>query len=61
MIVRLFGERYGLNVQQAFRYLYSFRGLQHLNEHYEIEHTLSVEDTIYGLVQVCKRNGGQLE
>ncbi|MBR1687938.1 MAG: DUF3791 domain-containing protein [Prevotella sp.] len=60
MIVREFGRRYKMTVQQAFRYLYRFKGIQHLDDFYDVEHLLPVDDTLHGLVAVCHKNGGRL-
>jgi hypothetical protein len=32
-----------------------------LIEHYEIEHTLSLDDAVDDLERVCRRNGGVLQ
>lgn len=60
LIVRRFAERFRLTVQEAFRYLYNFKGIHFLNEFYDVEHTVSVDDAIVDLITVCKKNGGQL-
>ena len=52
MIIRAFGAHFQLSVQQACSYLYL--------DHYDVEHTLPVEDTIEALANVCRRNGGLL-
>jgi hypothetical protein len=35
-------------------------GLQFLMENYEIEHTLSKEDTLEALTRIAHRNGGHI-
>lgn len=55
-----FASRYNLNSKETFDYLYRHSGIKFLEEHYEIEHTLSLEDVIDDIVMVCKKNGGYL-
>ena len=59
-VVRAFGERFKLTVQQAFRYLYNFKGIHFLERNYDVEHTLSIEDAVEDLILICKKNGGEL-
>lgn len=59
-VIRMFGSRFDLTVQQAFRYLYNFKGIQFLLEYYDVEHTLSIDDTVDNLIKVCQKNGGEL-
>ena len=59
-VIRTFGERFNLTVQQSLRYLYNFKGIRFLLEYYDVEHTLSIEDTVDDLVKVCQKNGGEL-
>ncbi len=60
MCVFLFGKRMGVDAQEAMSYLLRYRGISHLDEHYEAEHTLPIEDTLDALTLVCHRNGGIL-
>ena len=59
-VIRMFGSRFDLTIQQAFRYLYNFKGIRFLLEYYDVEHTLSIEDTVDVLIKVCQKNGGEL-
>ena len=59
-VIRTFGDRFNLTVQQSFRYLYNFKGIQFLLEYYDVEHTLSIDDTVDALIKVCQKNGGEL-
>lgn len=59
-VIRTFGDRFNLTVQQSFRYLYNFKGIRFLLEYYDVEHTLSIDDTIDALIKVCQKNGGEL-
>lgn len=47
-------------VKESFLYLDKYKGLDYLQEFYDVEHTLSPADTIEALTLVCKRNGGYL-
>ena len=49
-----------LSTEQACAYLYDFKGLDFLNECYEIESTLSPRIMVEDLQEVCTRNGGVL-
>lgn len=55
-----FAKKNQLSSQDAFRFLYDYKGLDFLDENYEIEHTLSLNDAIADLEQVCRNNGGVL-
>lgn len=50
-----------LDRQASFRYLYNNKGIAFLKEHYEIEHTLSMQDAIDDLTIICQRNGGKIQ
>jgi hypothetical protein len=55
-----FADRAGISTSKAFRYLVDYGGIQFLTEHYDIEHTLSLDDTIDDLEHICRGNGGTL-
>ena len=54
-------DRYRLTAKEAFEYLYEFQGLKFLENFYNIQHTLSFDDTVDSLTIVCRDNGGNLE
>ncbi|MFA7079232.1 MAG: DUF3791 domain-containing protein [Syntrophomonas sp.] len=58
--VNEFANKFGLSTTEAFDYLYKYKGIAFIKEHYEAQHCLSLEDTIDDLVVVCKKNGGLL-
>ncbi len=58
MCVFLFASRFGMGVKDALGYLLDFDGIGFLDENYDIEHTLPIEDTLEALQVVCARNGG---
>ena len=55
-----FARKKQITKQAAFLYLDQYKGLSFLAEHYEIEHTLSMEDAMSDLDTVCRNNGGTL-
>lgn len=55
-----FASRFGLGSKAAYNYLKEYNGINFLNENYEIEHTLSIDDAVDDMVTVCKNNGGYL-
>lgn len=58
--INAFATRYKLTAKQAFAYLQRFRGIEFLDECYEAEHQLSLDDAVNDLSIICKRNGGAL-
>ncbi len=60
MCVNAFAQKKNMDSRSAFRYLYNNKGIQYLKEHYEIEHTLPLNDTIEALTVVCRQNGGAI-
>jgi len=58
--INAFADRYRLTAKQAFAYLNRFKGISFLDECYEAEHQLSLEDAVNDLSIICKRNGGGL-
>ena len=55
-----FARRFNINPTEAFEYLNINKGLEFLDEHYDLEHCLSLEDAIDDLVLICSQNGGAL-
>jgi hypothetical protein len=55
-----FAERFSTNDKQAYQYLAQYGGISFLTEHYEIEHTLSLDDAIDDITLICHNNGGDL-
>lgn len=56
-----FAKRKKINRQEAYNYLKKYKGLEFLNECYEAEHTVSLNDAVEDLTQVCKKNGGKIQ
>ena len=59
-IIGAFAQRFSLTNAKAYKYLRQFKGLDFLTNHYEIEHTLSVDDAVEDITIVCNRHGGTL-
>ena len=58
--VNEFAHQHNLNVKEAFRYLFQFKGIAFINENYEVEHTLDFGTVIEDLGILCRKNGGTL-
>jgi len=55
-----FASAHNLSRKDAFIYLYTNKAIAFLKEHYEIEHTLSIEDAVEDMAVICRQNGGTL-
>ena len=53
-----FADRFNITAKESFNYLYEYKGIEFLKEHYDIEHTLSIDDTLEDLTLICRNNGG---
>ena len=56
--VNEFANRFHIAPKEAFFYLYDYKGIEFIKEHYDIEHTLSLDDAVEDLIMVCRNNGG---
>jgi len=56
-----FAESFNISPKKSYEYLSKYGGIKFLLEHYEIEHTLSLDDAIDDLQLICQQNGGLLE
>ena len=56
-LIAEFAEKFGIGEKQAYNYLSRFKGLAHLFSFYDVIHTLSFEEAIDTMVQVCSHNG----
>jgi len=56
-----FAERFRMNSKAAYKFLSQYGGIDFLMQHYEIEHTLSLDDAVDDLERVCRNNGGVLQ
>ncbi len=60
MCISLFASVHRLDEPEAYRYLKQFGGLEFLKEFYDVEHLLSLEDSVDDLTAICRRNGGMV-
>ena len=56
-----FADRFSMDTKAAYDFLAKFGGIDFLMQHYEIEHTLSLDEAIEDLATVCRQNGGMLQ
>ncbi len=56
-----FAKQKDIKRSEAYNYLKKYKGLEFLNECYEAEHTVSLNDAIEDLIQICKGNGGIIQ
>ncbi len=59
--VNEFARSNTISLKEAFLYLHTFKGIQFLDEHYDIEHTLSFDDVIEDLSIICRNNEGSIQ
>jgi hypothetical protein len=59
-VVNDFAAKYGLNPQQAYRYMSRFKGIDFVDEFYDVEHTQSFDDVVDDVALYCRKNGGAL-
>jgi hypothetical protein len=58
--VGAFASRFNLSNAQAYAYLRRFTGIDFLLECYAAEHTLSIEDAVEDLTNICLQKGGRI-
>ncbi len=59
-VITDFAELYELSTPQAYRYLARYKGIDFLDEFYDVEHTLSFEEVLSDVALICRKNGGTL-
>jgi hypothetical protein len=55
-----FAVRLDVDRKSAFNFLSEHGGIEFLIDHYEIEHTLGMDEVIDDLEMICRNNGGVL-
>ncbi|MCQ2347358.1 MAG: DUF3791 domain-containing protein [Paludibacteraceae bacterium] len=60
LLVAFFATKTGLSEQEAYRYLNRYGAIALCEQHYDIMHTLAVEDNVNTLRAYCQRKGGTL-
>ncbi len=56
-----FAKQNKITSKEAYLYLRDFKGLEFLKENYEAEHTVSLDDAVDDLKQICIKNGGNMK
>ena len=51
-----YADRHGLSAVESFDYLSRYKGLDFLEECYEVEHTLPLDTALDDLEAICRRN-----
>ncbi|WP_191014493.1 DUF3791 domain-containing protein [Treponema zioleckii] len=58
--VSSFAAAHNLSKKDAFLYLYGNKAIAFLKENYDVEHTLSLDDAVEDMTEICRKNGGVL-
>ncbi len=59
--VNEFASRYHLSVKEAYNYLRRFKGVELLLKHYDVMHTLSIDESVENLQIACFKRGGRVQ
>lgn len=60
LLITHFALKTGLSEVEAYRYLDAYGAIALCEKHYDIMHTLAVEDNINTLRAYCQRKGGTI-
>lgn len=60
ILIAEFAAKVGISETHAYRYLNSYGAIALCQKHYDIMHTMSVEDNINTLRNYCHRKGGNI-
>ena len=60
-IIEDFARKNGLTERAAFGYLNRYKGIDFIEEYYDAEHMLPMEDAMKDITMVCRQNGGGIE
>ena len=60
LLIAEFAHLHKVSEVQSYRYLQQYGALALCEKHYNVMHTLSVEDNLQTLQEYCKRKGGNL-
>ena len=61
MIISMIAKKYGISIHETYEYLRQYKGIEFLQEFYDVEHTLNSDDVVDDLLAICERNGGTLQ
>ncbi|MBP3717503.1 MAG: DUF3791 domain-containing protein [Paludibacteraceae bacterium] len=59
-LISEFATHLGITQDVAYNYIRKYHGLEYYFKHYNILHTLSFEENVEDLIQVCANHGGLL-
>ena len=59
-LINEFAKRFRLTDVQAYRYVAHYKGIDMIDEHYNIMHTLDFDEMVNSLAIYCNRQGGAL-
>jgi hypothetical protein len=59
-LVKEFGKKRNLSEVESFNYLDRFKGIDFIDRHYGIAHTLSFEEMVDNIGAFCRKSGGKL-
>lgn len=60
-LITEFAIAHKLSTQQAYLYLKKYKGIDFIDEFYDVEHTFSFENSVEDLTAYCHRMGGYLQ
>jgi len=61
MIMNLIARKYNISINETYKYLEKHKGIEFLQEFYDVEHTLNTDDVIDDVLAICAENGGGWE
>lgn len=59
-LITAFAKRFNLSENQAYKYIRFHKGIQFLQEHYGIIHTLDFQEAVESVAIYCRKTGGEL-
>ena len=57
-IIPAFAKAYKMNIQDAYRYLKKYGGIDYLREHWWALHTVNPFWAVRDIFEICRKNGG---
>ena len=61
MCVSAFAQAKNISQKDSYNYLKEYKGIEFIDEFYDVEHCLSIDNAVDDLTVVCKNNGGYIE
>ncbi len=56
-----FAKRFDLSEKQAYMYIRAYKGIDFIEQHYGIMHTLDFNELVESVALYCRKMGGNLE